>query len=62
MEHVDRPLWTKMLALDEPSLQSALGHWVDRGGIRAMLRRRDKMKAAIDALVRKNGEGAVFIQ
>lgn len=59
--HVDRTLWNRMLALDEPALSAALGRWVDRGDLRAMLARRDRMKAAIDALVKKNGEAAVFM-
>jgi hypothetical protein len=62
LEHVDRPLWTKMLALDEASLQGAIGEWVDRGEIRAMLARREKMKTAIDALVKQKGEAAIFVQ
>jgi hypothetical protein len=62
LEHVDRGLWTKMLALDEASLQAAIGEWIDRGEIRAMLARRDKMKAAIDTLVHQKGEAAVFLQ
>jgi hypothetical protein len=62
LEHVDRALWTKMLALDEPSLQEALGKWVDKGSIRSIIARRDKMKAAIDALVKSKGEAAVFVQ
>jgi hypothetical protein len=59
--HVDRPLWKRMLALDEPALTTALGAWVGRGEIRAILARRDRMKAAIDALVKKHGEAAVFV-
>jgi hypothetical protein len=62
LEHVDRALWTKMLALDEASLEQALGQWVDKGGIRAILARREKMKTAIDALVKSKGETAVFVQ
>jgi len=62
LEHVDRKLWTKMLALDEASLQSALGQWIDKGDIRAILARREKMKTAIDALVKAKGEAAVFIE
>lgn len=62
IEHVDRNLWTKMLALDEASLTAALEEWVDRGNIRAILARRDKMKTAIDALVKGKGEAAVFVQ
>lgn len=62
MEHVVGELWDKMRALDEPTLTTALGAWLDRPTIRAVLSRRDKMKTAIDALVKKNGEQAVFIR
>jgi len=62
MEHVDRPFWDRMLALDEPALAGALGKWLDKSTIRAILSRRDKMKSTIDALVKKNREAAVFIQ
>lgn len=59
--HVDRTLWNRMLALDEPALGARLGHWVDRRDLRAMLDRRDRMKTAIDALVKQHGEAAVFM-
>jgi hypothetical protein len=62
LEHVDRGLWTKMLTLDEASLTSAIGSWVDRSSIRSLIVRRDRMKTAIDALVKAKGEAAVFIQ
>ena len=62
LEHVHRPLWVKMLALDEASLEQAIGQWVDRSSIRAIIARRDKMKAAIDKLVKDKGEAAVFVQ
>ena len=58
MTRVDREMWDKILALDEPTLQAALGKWLDRGSIRAMLRRRDAMKTVVDALVAKSGEAA----
>lgn len=58
MTRVDREMWEKMLALDEPTLRAALGKWIDRGSIRAMLRRRDAMKTVVDALVAKLGEAA----
>ncbi len=61
MEHIERVLWGRMQALDEPALTAALGKWVDRGSIRAMLARRDKMKIAIDKLVAAGGEAAVFV-
>ena len=50
-----------MLALDEPTLTKTLGAWVGRGEIRAVLQRRDRMKQAIEQLVKKNGEAAVLI-
>ena len=62
LEHVDRGLWTKMLALDEAALQPVLGAWIDRSSTRAMFTRRDRMKSAIDALVKAKGENAVFLQ
>ena len=60
MVHVDRELWGRMLALDEATLTGALGKWVDRAGIRAIIARRDKMKTVIDGLVKKSGELSVF--
>jgi hypothetical protein len=62
LEHVDKALWAKMLALDEATLQGALGSWIDGGSLRAIIVRRDKMKAAIDKLVKDKGEEAVFVQ
>jgi hypothetical protein len=48
--NVDAELWDKMKALDEPGLTSALGQWLDKSAIRAILQRRDKMQEAIDKL------------
>ncbi len=62
LEHVDRGLWTKMLALDEAALDGPLAPWLDRGAIRAIITRRDKMKGAIDAMVAEKGESAVFLR
>jgi hypothetical protein len=62
MEHIDRPLWNRLQALDEPTLTAALGKWLDKSSIRTILKRRDRMKNEIDKLVKKNGEAAVFIQ
>ena len=47
---VDAPLWEKMKALDEPGLTAALGNWIDKGNIKAMLERRDKMQQVFDKL------------
>lgn len=61
MTRIDRELWEKMLALDEATLTASLGKWIDGGSIRAILRRRDAMKAAIDALIQKWGD-AVYVK
>ena len=61
MDHVARQLWTKMLALDEPALTKALGAWIGKNEIKAMLERRDKMKEDIAKLVKQKGEAAVFV-
>jgi hypothetical protein len=62
MEHIDRELWKRLLALDEPTIAAAIGKWVEGGTIRAMLARRDKMKMAIDKLVAATSEPAVFLK
>jgi hypothetical protein len=62
MMRIDRGLWEKMQALDETTLDAALGDWLDGRAIRAMLRRRDAMKKVIDGLVAKSSEAAVFIR
>lgn len=61
IDHVDTALWERMATLDEPTLQSAVGQWLTKKQINAMLARRDKMAAAVDALVKKNGRRAVFV-
>jgi len=60
MERIDRDVWNRMRALDEPSLTAALGAWLDRGAIRAILARRDRMTLTIDKLVKNSSEAAVF--
>jgi hypothetical protein len=62
MTRIDRALWERMQALDEAALTAALGLWLDRGAIRAILRRRDEMRKAIAGLVAKNGEAAVYVR
>ena len=62
MEYIDREFWDKIQALDEAQLTAALGKWVDKDGIRAMLTRRARMKKEIEKLVAANGETAVFLR
>jgi hypothetical protein len=50
LTQVDPELWQKMKALDEAALTAAIGNWVGKGEIKAMLQRRDKMQQVIDKL------------
>src|SRR5262245_414564 len=52
LQSVDPQLWEKMKALDEASLKTALGEWLDESAIKATLQRRDKMAEAISKLTR----------
>jgi hypothetical protein len=61
IDHVDTALWDRISALDESALQGAVGQWLSSKQIKSMLARRDRMAAAIDALVKKNGRRAVFV-
>jgi hypothetical protein len=60
LQNIDRALWQRMQALDEASLTEALGKWLDRVQIRAILERRDRMQGEIDKLVAKFGERIFF--
>jgi hypothetical protein len=48
---VDTELWEKMKALDEASITAAAGNWLDKGQIKAVLQRRDKMQEVVDKLL-----------
>ena len=61
MERIDREHWDRFLALDNASLAAALGKWLGKGEIRAVLDRRDRMRQEIDKLVATRGD-AVFIK
>jgi hypothetical protein len=50
MTAVDADLWSRMEALDEPTLTKVVGQWLDGPSIRSMLERRDRMKQAIAKL------------
>jgi len=57
-EHVDPDLWKRMQALDEETLKAKLGPWMERGMIKSMLARREKMQTLVDSLVKKLGNAA----
>lgn len=58
---IDKALWTKMEALTLPDLEAAVGKWIGRSELRALLQRRDRMRKQIEDMVRVRGE-LVFIQ
>jgi hypothetical protein len=53
---VDQPLWERIQALTMESLQPALGKWVSKGALIAVLQRRDKMRVEIDKMHAARGE------
>lgn len=62
MSRIDGELWDRMNALTEESLTAAIGEWLGKGEIRAILERRKRMQREIDKLVEQRGEAAVFIR
>lgn len=60
LERIDADLWERMLTLEEASLTERLGRWLTRKEIRGILKRRDRMRQLVDALVAERGETAVF--
>jgi len=62
MTRVDRDLWDRMKQLDEATLAAALGAWLSRGEVRAVLARRDLMAEAIGKLVATQGEEHVLVR
>jgi hypothetical protein len=62
LQRIDPDLWERMKGLTEEGLTQALGNWLDKGQIRAILQRRDLMGAEIQRLVAANGEAAVFLR
>ena len=62
MEYIDHDFWDRIQAVDAAQLTAALGKWVDKDGIKAMLTRRERIKKEIDKLVTANGEAGVFLK
>jgi hypothetical protein len=52
---VDPVLWDRVQALTLETLQPALGKWVSKGMLYALLQRRDRMKKEVDKLLRARG-------
>jgi hypothetical protein len=61
MNHIDRPLFDKLKALDEATTMARLKPWVlSRSTVRGLLKRRDKIVAHFEARARDLGEAQVF--
>jgi hypothetical protein len=52
MQGLDAPLWARMMALTDESLATAVGQWLGKAEITALLERRAKMKVEFDRLSR----------
>ena len=61
LTRVDRQLLDRLKSLTAETLTQAVGKWVGDREIRAIVERRDRMKAVIDKLVAAKGEAAVFV-
>lgn len=58
---IDRPLWQKIDALTERDLEQALGAWLNADERKALLTRRDRMRANIEKMVKDKGAAQVFV-
>jgi hypothetical protein len=61
VERVDGELWGRIQALTRADLVRVLGPWMDGDAIDAMLKRREKMSAAIEKLVARKNRASVVI-
>ena len=61
LTRVDQDLWDRFLALDEPTLTTAVSEWLDDGQIRAILARRDRMAEDIEEMVAERGRASMFV-
>ncbi|HEX5070110.1 MAG TPA: hypothetical protein VFV78_07825 [Vicinamibacterales bacterium] len=62
LTRVDPDLWDRFKALTEASLTPALGAYLNKGEIRSILQRRDKLAQIIDKLIKEHGEASVFMR
>lgn len=58
---IDRVLWQKIDALTEADLERALGVWLTADERKALLTRRDRMRANIEKMVKDKGAAQVFV-
>lgn len=62
MQSIDAALWSRITALTEADLYSALSTWIGKREVRGILERRKKMQSQVDRLVRSKGENQVFVR
>lgn len=60
MVQIDLPLFERLKALDAASVDAAIGPWVERGAVDALMRRRDAIVERIDRLIAQKSEAAVL--
>jgi hypothetical protein len=57
---IDRALWNRIEALTPEEWQAALGEWLSKGEMTALLARRDRIREQIKAMVAARGDSAFF--
>ena len=60
LERFSRDSLEKLRALDRPTLDARLGHWLNGRQIATLLKRRDKIVALAERLVAEKGEASVL--
>ena len=58
---IDRGLWARIDALTDADLERELGPWLTSDERKALLTRRDRMRAAIARMVKNKGPARVFV-
>jgi hypothetical protein len=62
LTRLDKALWERMDALTYEQLEPALGPWIGKREIRAILARRDKMREEVKQLLARASQYAVFLR
>jgi hypothetical protein len=60
LARMDRSLWAKLQALEQPAVKKAVGDWLTNGEIEAMMKRRDLLVAHFNKLIAESGEDKVL--
>ena len=60
LAQIDRPFYERVKALDAAAVTGAIGPWVEKGAVDALMRRRDAIVKQIEGLIKQRGEAAVL--